>query len=490
VNEDPEGLHRTSSDEADPFDLTTRKRVSGTGETDALGYHTGQMVDDAYVLIRVLARSGTAAVWVVQHTGTGQQFALKMLHDPSGMVHATERVAREANSLAKIQHPNVVKVVRFGLTKWADPFVVMELLVGPTLQDLLARGGRLRPTDAVQLLLPIADALKAIHAAGILHRDLKPENVICVRSSFGYTQPKIIDFGIAAGMGGGVGRITQTGIVLGSAEYVAPERARGAADVDGRSDLWSFCVMLYELVAGQTPYSDAASSTEVLTNVLERAVPPLERFGVQEPELGAILARGLQKQPKGRWPDMQSLGRALAAWLVSKGVYEDVEGNSLETTWLSTPASLAPMALDAAPEAPAPVFPQDDPPYQLPKKSWVGSALGVGVAAVAFVSLVVASTLSAGEWRASEPAAPPPVDYIEREAGVDFAPLVVDVNGVGVAGVDAGVDAGADASADEVEAPAKRKRSIPWRAPARVPAPAKEPASTPLPTPRPPPAFE
>jgi serine/threonine protein kinase len=417
-----EELSTPASEIADPFDLT-RRRPARNGETEALGYRSGEILDQSYVLVRVLSRGPSAAVWVAQDLRSGEQYALKMLRDPSGMVHATERFALEARLLARIRHPNVVQVIEFGLTKWADPYLVMELLVGSTLQELLARGGRMRQTDAVQLLLPIADALACMHAAGILHRDLKPENVMCIRHPLGYLQPKVIDLGIAIELGPDH-HITQTGIVLGSPEYLAPERARGKRNEDERSDLWSFCIMLYELIAGRTPFYDPSDATRVLEAVLVEAVPPLSDFGIDDPELDAILARGLQKAPQGRWPDMRALGRALAEWLVRRGSYEDIEGNSLQTSWLSV-SSLAPVALDSDVAPPANP-PEEYASYRPPTRSWARSALGLGAATLALGSIAVASLQSSGHLDLRSSAATPvppvetaPVQVVASEGEID-----------------------------------------------------------------------
>jgi serine/threonine protein kinase len=498
VKRQSEGFPSPRSDIADPFDLTTR-RAGRSAETEALGYRSGEVIDESYVLVRVIARGPSAAVWVAQELVFGKQFALKMLRDPSGMVHATERVAREARLLARIQHPNVVQVVEFGVTKWADPYLVMELLSGPTLEELLARAARMRPTEAVQLLLPIADALAVAHGLGILHRDLKPQNVVCIRNPLGYLQPKVIDFGIAIERGPD-NHITQTGIVLGSPEYLAPERARGGRDDDPRSDLWSFCITLYELVAGRTPFYDPSDATRVLEAVLEGAVPPLSDFGVDEPELDAILARGLQKAPQGRWPDMRALGRALAAWLVLKGTYEDTEGNSLETTWL-TVSSVAPVAMDADRGVPS-SFPADFSSYRIPKRSWGRSVVGIGAAAIAFGSIAVASLQTSGHLgsRASVATRPPPLATTVAQIETQIAsPVAVEP------ALDAGPEPELAENASEdfgVRSPEPLPlRTNPWRARVREAEPEEFPStievestiapeSAPLPVPEPPPTFE
>ena len=153
-----------------------------------------------------------------------------------------------------------------GVTERGDPFIVMELLKGEDLRELLRRTVRLTPIRAVQLLLPIADALATAHAQGIVHRDLKPENVFIV----GLEQrilPKIVDFGIAKPGWPCDRRLTRAGTVMGSPEYMSPEQALGREDVDQRVDVWSFCIVLYECLVGRPPFFGNYEST--LTEILE-----------------------------------------------------------------------------------------------------------------------------------------------------------------------------------------------------------------------------
>jgi serine/threonine-protein kinase len=187
---------------------------------------------------------------------------------------------------------------------------------------------------AVRLLLPIADALAAAHAKGIIHRDLKPDNVFIV-SEDEQTQPKLVDFGIVKLTDSASHRthLTQMGTVLGSPEYMSPEQARGLDDIDHRSDLWSFCVLLYELISGVTPFG-AANYNALLRSIVESAPRAIEPRSPEEAELWQIILLGLAKDREQRPRSMTELGRALAAWLVRQGVADDVCGASLEAKWI------------------------------------------------------------------------------------------------------------------------------------------------------------
>jgi serine/threonine-protein kinase len=213
----------------------------------------------------------------------------------------------------------------------------MELLEGESVQQLLAREQRLTATEAVRLLLPIADALRAAHAKGIVHRDIKPDNVFVSRdaSGGGGIQPKLVDFGIAKLEKRDVdSHLTQKGAVLGSPDYMSPEQARGEEDIDYRADIWSFCVLLYEAISGEPPFA-GTNYNALLRAIVETRATTLEERCVADNELSTIVATGMMKERKLRWDSMLDLGDALAVWLLKQGVYEDAAGGSVEAKWIT-----------------------------------------------------------------------------------------------------------------------------------------------------------
>jgi serine/threonine-protein kinase len=156
-----------------------------------------------------------------------------------------------------------------------------------------------------------------------VHRDLKPDNVFLARLSDGRVQPKILDFGIAKLDTSSSPKLTQQGTVLGSPAYMAPEQAWGESDIDQRADIWAFTVMLYELLTGTTPFG--GDSYNALLFAIARNEPAsILEHGVLEPELWEILKRGLEKNKEARYQDMRELGRAFAAWLITRGVKTDI----------------------------------------------------------------------------------------------------------------------------------------------------------------------
>src|SRR5262245_62030981 len=175
-------------------------------------------------------------VWTALHAGLDRRVALKFLR--SDLPETEEgRLLREARALGRIEHSAVIRVFDYGETEGRHPFIVMELLEGATFAHVLDTKGPISPVSACRVLLPIIDGLSVVHERGIIHRDLKPENIFLARES-GRTQPKLIDFGIAKfETKDPKPRLTLNGAVLGSPAYMAPEQARGQADVDHRSDI-------------------------------------------------------------------------------------------------------------------------------------------------------------------------------------------------------------------------------------------------------------
>jgi serine/threonine-protein kinase len=210
----------------------------------------------------------------------------------------------------------------------------MELAHGETLAALLRREGKVGPVEALKLVLPLVDGLRCAHERGIVHRDIKPENVFVARDALGRVQPKLLDFGIAKlEQQPSVSRLTQVGEVLGSPEFMSPEQARGLSDIDARTDVWSLCVMLYEMITGTLPFKITNYNALMQAILHEQPVPTVE-YAAGDRELWLVIAKGLEKTRERRWSNMFELGEALAFWLYDHGVSEDVAGNSLKAVWL------------------------------------------------------------------------------------------------------------------------------------------------------------
>ncbi len=316
-------------------------------------YLPGEVVADRYRLVRELGRGGMGVVWEARSLALEVNVALKLIRSSAGESEAASRMAREAHAAARLAHPSLVRVFDFGWSNRGHPFLVMELVNGETLAHLLSRETRVGPIRAVQMLLPVADGLRCAHEKGIVHRDIKPENLLISNDSFGRLQPKLLDFGIARlKQLPTEHRLTQAGVVMGSPAYMSPEQARGDEDVDVHSDVWSMCVMLYEMISGEMPFHNA-NYNALLQAILHKEPKPTHVLGAGDAELWQIIAKGLAKTKAARWSSMTELGGALAFWLYQHGIKEDLCGNSVRALWLDTPNARIAGPTPLAPVTPA-----------------------------------------------------------------------------------------------------------------------------------------
>ncbi|WP_327395519.1 protein kinase domain-containing protein [Streptomyces phaeochromogenes] len=259
---------------------------------------SGDMVDGRFELLARLGSGGMGTVWRARDSVLHREVALKAVrHDAAASASVRERVLREARALARISHPNVVMIHHI-IDDDPHPWLVMELVDGVSLQERLA-DGPLTPSEAARLGRQVLAALRAAVAAGIQHRDVKPANILLRADG----SAVLTDFGIAALQGSTA--LTATGELIGSPEYIAPERIRGNDD-DPASDLWSLGLVLYVCVEGISPLR-RGTTLGTLAAVLDEAVPPPVRSGPLSPVLQALLVR----DPAAR-PDAARLDAMLA----------------------------------------------------------------------------------------------------------------------------------------------------------------------------------
>jgi serine/threonine protein kinase len=323
-------------------------------------------LSERYVLDHPLRVGGMGVVWVAHSKALNVPVALKVLRSRENTPEAVERMANEAHAAASLGHPAIVRVLDFGEAGDA-PFIAMELLEGEDLSGMLERQGKLPPAEAVGLLLPIIDGLAAAHRQGIVHRDIKPENIFIARDAMGRVQPKVLDFGIAKlADGRSATRITQSGTILGTPQYLSPEQAYGRDDVDFRTDVWSVGVVLYELITGAQPFTGKTHNSlirSITEDELARAP------GVGDEQLWRIIERCLAKEAHDRWESMWALGEALALWLVERGIDVDAASRSLREGWLESGVSglLVPMSEPSETSQPAAPAPLPPPPSARPR---------------------------------------------------------------------------------------------------------------------------
>jgi eukaryotic-like serine/threonine-protein kinase len=262
-----------------------------------------------YELVSYLGSGGMSDVYVALHTGLRKRVALKLLR-PSlrSDRDATERFLREGECAARVRHPNVVDVSDLGIDSGV-PYLVMELLEGETLAQRLAREGALEVSAAIDILLPVLDAVAAVHAAGVLHRDVKPANIVLARGADGRLQPKLVDFGIARQVDRECDDANVRG-PLGTPHYMAPEQARGES-VDERADQYALGSVLFEMLTGREPYI-GQTVDQVLIEVARGRFPRLSSLRPDlSGELEEILSRATQRFPSQRFPSVDALTYAL-----------------------------------------------------------------------------------------------------------------------------------------------------------------------------------
>lgn len=302
-------------------------------------YNPDDVVAGKYQLIRILGEGGMGSVWEARNIGLDSAVAIKLIRADLDEDSASERLVQEARAAARLGHPAIVRVFDVGETHYGDPFIVMERLRGDNMGDLLGTEGRLTAVAAVQILLPIADALATAHIKGIVHRDIKPENIYLAEDENGELQPKLVDFGVAKLENTEVdSKLTLRGTIVGSPGYLAPEQARGSDAADYRVDIWAFSVVLYELITGVPPFT-GSNYNALLRSIVEDDPKPTVDHRAGDAELWSIIERGLRKDVQERWPSMQEYGRALAHWAFAQGVDEDICGTGLEAKWLNGKAS-------------------------------------------------------------------------------------------------------------------------------------------------------
>src|SRR5450432_4065420 len=283
-------------------------------------YEPGVIVAQKFQLVRILGEGGMGSVWVAKNLALDVHVALKLIRAElaRSVPGLEERLLQEARAAASIEHPAVIQIFDFGLTELRDPFIAMELLHGESLAGTIKRRGKVSPVRAVQTLLPIADALLSAHEHGIVHRDLKPDNIFLSRGSGNGLEPKVLDFGIAKFDQKVTPNLTSAGTILGSPAYMSPEQARGETDVDGRTDVWAMCVVLYEAITGALPFG-GDNYNSLMYAILQGQPTPFSDLGINEPLLWSIIVHGLDKDRERRCPDMFELGRALAVSLLGRG---------------------------------------------------------------------------------------------------------------------------------------------------------------------------
>ncbi|MGI8458313.1 MAG: Stk1 family PASTA domain-containing Ser/Thr kinase [Propionibacteriaceae bacterium] len=339
------------------------------------------LVGGRYRLGDPLGRGGMAEVRQAVDTRLGRSVAVKQLRsDLAGDPTFQARFRREAQSAAGLNHPTIVAVYDTGeepdpRTGVSVPYIVMELVDGPTLRDVLRDGRKILPERALELTQGVLDALSYSHKAGIVHRDIKPANVMLTPTG----GVKVMDFGIARAVADTSATMTQTAAVIGTAQYLSPEQARGET-VDARSDIYSAGCLLYELLVGRPPFTGDSPVSVAYQHVRERPVPPSELDSLITPEIDAITLKALAKDPADRYQNAREMKADITRLLAGQQVTAALPA-VLEDDPEPTRVRTVVVPPTAPAEKPLPTHPDD---IQEPKRR-----TGLAVLIVALVVLLV-----------------------------------------------------------------------------------------------------
>ncbi len=284
--------------------------------------HQPPLVGGRYELGELLGRGGMAEVRKGTDTRLGRVVAVKRLRtDLASDATFQARFRREAQSAASLNHPAIVAVYDTGEEPAADgsgvsqPYIVMEFVAGRTLRDILREGRKILPERALEITSGVLSALDYSHRAGIIHRDIKPGNVMLTPSG----DVKVMDFGIARAISDASSTMTQTAAVVGTAQYLSPEQARGET-VDSRSDVYSAGCLLYELLTGRPPFVGDSPVAVAYQHVREPAVPPSDHDTELPPEIDAIVMKALAKRVEERYQSAAAMRSDIERYLAGRPV--------------------------------------------------------------------------------------------------------------------------------------------------------------------------
>ncbi|MDP9002054.1 MAG: protein kinase [Myxococcota bacterium] len=339
-----------------------------------------------YRLNRMIGEGGMGGVYEAEHIEIGRLVAVKLVHG----LHArdrliTGRIKQEARSTSAIDSENIVQVFDAGEDDELGVFLVMELLKGEDLSALVARRKGLRQREAATIAMQAAQGLARAHAVGIIHRDLKPANIfLCVRDD-GSPLVKLVDFGIAKivrDAQGQQGRLTYVGMVIGTPQYMSPEQAQGLPTVDHRTDIYSLGSVLFEMIAGRSPYPEMPTYEQTILQIMTRPPERLSQFVPSVHQgLDQLCADMMAHDPLRRPQDMKTVRKRLARILPELGdvPLPVIGGDSMPAPPLTHTAVAVDSTASESLRAIA----------GLPQKR--SGAVYVGIAAIAAVGLVAGS---------------------------------------------------------------------------------------------------
>ena len=284
-------------------------------QTTEVANLVGSVIAERYHVLSKLGEGGMGQVYLAEHVKMGRQSAVKVMHPAT--VHDTATIARfnrEAANASRIDHPNVAGIYDFGETPDGLVYLAMQYIEGPTLTTIMQATRALVPRRAAELTRQVAEGLHAAHALGIVHRDLKPDNIMVTVDADGVECVKVVDFGIAKAAGGGAQKVTQTGMVVGTPEYMSPEQLSGE-EVDARSDTYALALVAFNMLTGDLPFPAESTQTSMIMRLTERpwSLADMKPDVAWPAEVQAVMSRALERLPADRYQTTREFGRALQA---------------------------------------------------------------------------------------------------------------------------------------------------------------------------------
>jgi len=302
----------------------------------------GRVLSERYRILRKLGEGGMGVVYLAEHVVIEKKIALKVLFpDLTRRSDLVQRFIQEAKSASRIGHENVIDITDFGQSPEGYVFLAMEYLSGQDLGQVLKTSGPMGWARAQPMLVQIGKALRAAHEGGIIHRDMKPENIFVTPRDDGREFIKVLDFGIAKVMGldEDAPRLTRTGMIFGTPEYMSPEQAQGQ-HVDHRVDIYAVGCIMYQILTGNVPFQAETFMGILSKHMMEAPEPPRRRNPSIDPNVEAIILKAMEKDPAKRFQSMRDFVTAL----VPHGSSPDLSGSVSLSTGVSAPRSVAPVS--------------------------------------------------------------------------------------------------------------------------------------------------
>lgn len=309
---------------------------SATAGTDLMG----TVVADRYHILKKLGEGGMGQVYLAEHVKMGRKSALKVMNPGMNQdADAIARFNREASNASRLNHPNICAIYDFGETPDGLIYLAMEFIEGQSLTSLVEKTGALPPARAASIIHQSADALQVAHDAGIVHRDLKPDNIMIAKNRDGTDLAKVVDFGIAKAHSSDAQKVTKTGMVVGTPEYMSPEQLSGDK-LDGRSDIYSLALVAFNCLTGTLPFPSESAQEAMIARLIEqpKSLAEMKPDIAWPAEVQQVMDKALARDANERYQSAAQFGRELWAACESMPASQAAEAG---TQVLSAPASVA-----------------------------------------------------------------------------------------------------------------------------------------------------